>query len=87
MKKLIAFICIANCLFTVNAQYKYPATKTVDSSNTYFGVTYKDPYRWLEYIEDTAVGTWFKEQAAYTNSILNSAIIIHSANSKNADMS
>lgn len=71
MKKLIAFICIANCLFTVNAQYKYPATKTVDSSNTYFGVTYKDPYRWLEYIEDTAVGAWFKEQAAYTNSILN----------------
>jgi len=28
---------------TCKGQYHYPATKTVDSSNTYFGVTYIDP--------------------------------------------
>ncbi len=53
------------------AQYQYPATKMVDSSDTYFGVTYKDPYRWLEYISQPEVETWFKQQADYTNSILN----------------
>lgn len=56
---------------TCNAQYNYPPTKTVDSSDTYFGVTYKDPYRWLEYIETPEVETWFKKQATYTDSILN----------------
>ena len=70
-KKFIVFICLASCLFEATAQYKYPATRTVDSANTYFGVTYKDPYRWLEYIEQPEVGIWFKNQANYTSSILN----------------
>jgi prolyl oligopeptidase len=71
MKKII-MLCLANCLFLASfAQYKYPLTKTVDSSDTYFGVTYKDPYRWLEYIEQPEVETWFKQQADYTNSMLN----------------
>jgi len=53
------------------AQYIYPPTKTVDSSDTYFGVTYKDPYRWLEYLKQPQVETWFKQQATYTDSVLN----------------
>ena len=56
---------------SLNAQYKYPASKTVDSSDTYFGVTYKDPYRWLEYIKEPEVEAWFKQQSDYTNNILN----------------
>ncbi|MEO6637069.1 MAG: prolyl oligopeptidase family serine peptidase, partial [Ginsengibacter sp.] len=48
-----------------------PPTKTVDSSDTYFGVTYHDPYRWLEYIQTPEVETWFKHQATFTDSILN----------------
>ena len=56
---------------TCNAQYNYPPTKTVDSSDTYFGVTYKDPYRWLENMKDTAVISWFKQQANFTNDKLN----------------
>src|SRR4030095_2741415 len=51
--------------------YTYPPTRTVDSSETYFGVTYHDPYRWLEYIETPEVDTWFKQQATYTDSMLN----------------
>ncbi len=54
-----------------HAQYSYPQTKTVDSSETYFGVTYKDPYRWLEYLQKPEVGQWFKAQADYTSSVLN----------------
>jgi len=71
MKKLyiIAVICFSAC--SAFAQFKYPATKTVDSTHTYFGVTYKDPYEWLENFKDTSVVNWFKNQANYTNSILN----------------
>lgn len=53
------------------SQYKYPVTKTVDSSSTYWGVTYKDPYRWLENLKSEEVESWYKQQADLTNSILN----------------
>jgi prolyl oligopeptidase len=52
------------------AQWHYPATKTVDVSDTYFGKTYKDPYRWLENLKDAAVETWFKAQATLTDELL-----------------
>jgi len=52
-------------------QLKYPLTKTVDSTNTYWGVTYKDSYRWLENLKDTAAITWFKQQADLTNATVN----------------
>jgi prolyl oligopeptidase len=55
----------------IQAQYLYPETKTVDSSDIYFGVKYADPYRWLEYIHQSLVENWFKDQATYTDSILN----------------
>ena len=56
---------------TCNAQYHYPPTKTVDSSDTYFGVTYKDPFQWLENMKDPEVVSWFKQQANFSDSILN----------------
>src|SRR6266487_344148 len=70
MKPSVVFLLIILCGSSFG-QYKYPATKTVDSSDTYFGITYKDPYRWLEYIKQPEVETWFKQQADYTNSVLN----------------
>lgn len=70
MKKLL-ILAICLCGYSSLAQLKLPATKTVDSTDTYFGVTYKDPYRWLEHIQDSSVVTWFKQQADYSKSILN----------------
>jgi prolyl oligopeptidase len=67
---LICLFASVVCLQSF-AQYRYPPTKMVDSSDTYFGVTYHDPYRWLEYIEQPPVEKWFKEQASFTDSILN----------------
>jgi prolyl oligopeptidase len=70
MKKLtLALLCFCSC--ATFAQLKPPVTKTVDSTNTYFGKTYKDPYRWLEHISDTTVVTWFKQQADYSKATLN----------------
>jgi prolyl oligopeptidase len=71
MKRLIMIFPAFILFGSLNAQYHYPATNTVDSSDTYFGITYHDPYRWLEHIETPGVETWFKQQAIYTDSILN----------------
>lgn len=71
MKTMIIFICMLISAMSAIAQFQYPATKTVDSTDIYFGVTYRDPYRWLEYMETPEVETWFKEQAHYTDSVLN----------------
>ena len=53
-----------------SAQWQYPATKTVDAADTYFGHTYKDPYRWLENLQDKEVAAWFKAQAELTDRLL-----------------
>jgi prolyl oligopeptidase len=52
------------------AQWNYPPTRTVDASDTYFGKTYADPYRWLENTKDSEVENWFKAQALVTDSVL-----------------
>jgi prolyl oligopeptidase len=71
MKKIIIISFIFLCTLSSFAQFNYPVTKTVDSSDTYFGVTYKDPYRWLENFKDSQVVSWFKQQADLTNDALN----------------
>jgi prolyl oligopeptidase len=43
-------------------QRNYPASKKVEVSDTYFGVTYKDNYRWLEDMKNLEVESWFKQQ-------------------------
>lgn len=70
MKQSLVFVFLIGCASSF-AQHKYPATKTVDSTDTYYCVTYEDPYRWLEYIKQPEVESWFKQQADYSNSILN----------------
>lgn len=76
----LAKLSFKNCLLQIaltvlmfgsaTAQTQYPNTKTVDSSDTYWGVTVKDPYRWLENIKDSTVLDWYKEQALFTKTQL-----------------
>jgi len=47
-----------------------PATPAGDATDTYFGVTVKDPYRWLENTADPAVHTWSVAQDARTRAYL-----------------
>ena len=70
MKKILVISFALFCCSYSFAQWSYPATKTVDSSDTYFGVTYKDPYRWLENVKDSGTAQWYKQEADYTNSII-----------------
>jgi len=53
-----------------SAQWKAPPTRTVDATDTYFGKTYKDPFRWLENLADAEVQAWFKSQAKLTDQTL-----------------
>jgi prolyl oligopeptidase len=64
---LFGVLAVASPAF---AQVKYPPTRTVDATDVYFGVTYKDPYRWLEDLKDTAVEAWFKDQAAVADDVI-----------------
>ena len=68
MEKIILFL-FANV--TSFAQIQYPLTKVVDSSDICFRKVYKDPYRWLENMQDEGVKKWFNLQAELTNTISN----------------
>ncbi len=52
------------------AQWRYPPSRTVDAADTYFGKTYKDPYRWLENLKDKEAEAWFKAQGELTERLL-----------------
>ena len=47
-----------------------PEAKIVSVSDTHWGVEVRDPYRYMENLEDPEVETWFRAQASYTESYL-----------------
>lgn len=66
-QRFLFLILIFLCRYIVSAQYNYPNTKTVDSSDTYFGKSYQDPYRWLENLKDSNVVNWFRQQKDFSD--------------------
>ncbi|HXI85434.1 MAG TPA: prolyl oligopeptidase family serine peptidase [Verrucomicrobiae bacterium] len=70
MKRFLSLVLSALVVVPCRAQWNYPPTKTVDASDTYFGKTYNDPYRWLENLKDADVEAWFKAQAELTDGLL-----------------
>src|SRR5438132_1598058 len=69
MKRLILFILVL-ATTPAFAQLSYPSTRTVEATDTYFGKTYSDPFRWLEDLKEDGVKTWFKTQADLTDGLL-----------------
>jgi prolyl oligopeptidase len=49
---------------------KYPASRTVDASDTHFGVKVEDPYRWLEEGKSPEAQAWLADQNKLTRSYL-----------------
>ena len=70
MKKFLSLLLLSPAAISSNAQWGYPPTKKVDVSDTYFGKSYPDPYRWLEDLKDKEVETWFKAQATLADAQL-----------------
>lgn len=71
MKTLITTLIAAFFFTSGFSQWNYPTTKKVEVIDTYFGVTYKDNYRWLEDLNNPEVESWFKQQADFSNATMN----------------
>jgi prolyl oligopeptidase len=70
MKK-IKFLAIVVLVSTIaTAQSKYPTSKKVEVTDTYFGIDYKDNYQWLEDLKNPEVDTWFKQQAELSDATM-----------------
>ena len=70
-KILLPFLIIVSLGQSMIAQFNYPLTKEIPVVDNYFGTKITDNYRWLESLEDTTVKTWIKEQADFSNNLIN----------------
>ena len=70
MFRVLPALATLAMLVQTPAPWSYPPTKTSDATDTYFGKTYKDPYRWIENLKDKDVEAWFKSQADLTDGLL-----------------
>src|SRR5262245_1102846 len=70
MKGILVFAAMFALVPQSVTPLTYPPTKTVEASDTYFGKSYKDPYRWLEKLKDQDAERWFKAQADLTDGLL-----------------
>jgi prolyl oligopeptidase len=63
MKKCLTPILFSFLFMTQSkAQLSYPATKKVDTTDSYFGTNVYDPYRWLEDDKSEETKAWVTEQ-------------------------
>ncbi|WP_371926073.1 prolyl oligopeptidase family serine peptidase [Flavobacterium cerinum] len=72
MKKTITTMAVV-CSLSMNAQtsksagkLKYPESRKTETTDTYFGSTVKDPYRWLEDDRSAETAAWVKAENKVT---------------------
>lgn len=71
MRKRSAFLTFCFLTGTATAQTPTPPVAPIKPvTDTYFGTTVTDPYRYLENTDDTAVISWLHAQGAYARSVL-----------------
>ena len=75
MRQQIEFLlAVTAFLFTVcrgtMAAQRSPVAPITNVTDTYFGETVSDPYRYMENLKDPEVVAWMKAQNDYTHSIL-----------------
>ncbi|MBY0435928.1 MAG: S9 family peptidase, partial [Cyclobacteriaceae bacterium] len=72
MKQLFAPLCLLLALLSCSPKQEatkisqYPATKKVDTVNTFFGTAVQDPYRWLENDTTKETADWVAAQNEVT---------------------
>jgi len=69
--RTLVFCLLPLCAAIVaSAQTKQPVAETRPVTDSYFGTSVPDPYRYMENTKDPQVQTWFKAQADYTRTAL-----------------
>lgn len=72
MKKKIPFLAtILLGIQLLQAQFVYPKTPEIPVVDDYNGMKITDNYRWLEDMKNPEVQSWFKEQANFSQTIIN----------------
>jgi prolyl oligopeptidase len=66
---VVLVICLL-CTVVLFAQSTPPVAPVRDVTETYFGTSVTDPYRWLEKTSDPDVVAWMKAQNDYTRAVL-----------------
>jgi prolyl oligopeptidase len=61
---------VALTAVSATAQTRPTAPPVRNVTDTYFGVTVNDPYRYFEDLKNPEVAAWMKGEAAYTTSVL-----------------
>src|SRR5580700_6467540 len=61
-------ICMQTCGLAQNIQY--PQASKVEQTDTYFGNSVADPYRWLENDQSPETAKWVAEETRLTNAYL-----------------
>jgi prolyl oligopeptidase len=62
----IAIAMLISCSWPMKKKIEYPLTKKVDITDTYFGTSVPDPYRWLEDDKSEETAAWVKQQNKVT---------------------
>ena len=71
MKRNILFLMAALATTAISAQnIQYPKAEKVGTTDTYFGTTVADPYRWLENDTSAQTAAWVAAENAITNAYL-----------------
>jgi prolyl oligopeptidase len=66
----IAVVCSRVVWCSAVAAQNPPVAPVTNVTDTYFGVTVSDPYRYMENLKDPEVAAWMKAQNDFTHSIL-----------------
>ena len=66
MLTLAAAVSCVVVLAAQNASFRYPAARTTDTRDSYFGTTVADPYRWMEDLNAPELKQWIDAENAVT---------------------
>ncbi len=70
MNKFISLVFVLSATSVLCAKVKYINSKKTNHSDTYFGVTVKDPYQWLEDDQSAQTKEWVAQQNIVTQKFL-----------------
>ena len=70
MKKIILLLLLTSSQVSMSQPYQYPAARKTNQTDSYFGTTVSDHYRWMEDDRSEETSQWVKEENKLTENYL-----------------